>query len=112
MPSHRLSTRAQRFLAQDVQSVMQLELVLALHRDADTPWTPDALARELRAPADWVLDQLTGLTSAGIARREDDGSAYRLDPAGAASRGIDEIAVLYPQRRTSIIKLIFARATG
>jgi hypothetical protein len=112
MPSDRLSIRAQRFLAQDVSSVMQLELVLALHRDPAASWTPAALAGELRAPAAWIVEELTALLAVGVARSDDDGTTYRLERAGADSAGLDEIAAAFPRRRTSIINLIFAATPG
>jgi hypothetical protein len=110
MPSDQLSTNARRFLARDVTSVMQLELILVLHRDAQVRWTPDALAGELRAPAEWIVEELAALAASGVARTDDGGATYRLEQAGAAAAWVNEIAALYPARRTSIINLIFAPA--
>jgi hypothetical protein len=110
MPSDHLSAHARRFLAQDVTSVMQLELILVLHRDPSARWTPDELARELRASEVWVAEQLSLLTTATVVRTDDDGTTHRLDPEGAHAAGLEEIAASYPQRRTSIINLIFASA--
>lgn len=110
MPSDHLSAHARRFLAQDVTSVMQLELILVLHRDAAQSRTPEALAGELRAPVEWIVEELATLAAAGVARSDDGGETYRLEQAGAAAVGVDEIAALYPARRTSIINLIFASA--
>jgi hypothetical protein len=112
MPSDHLPANAQRFLAQDVTSVMQLELILVLHRDASVSWTADALARELRTSQVWVAEELERLTAAAVVRSDDDRAGHRLDVVGARGAGLDEIAASYPQRRTSIINLIFASAPG
>lgn len=110
MPS-RLSHAARRFLADDVHSVMQLELVLLLHREATRAWTAHEAARELRAPAPWVETQLVDLIALGlVAVEEHDDGAVRYRFLARASRAavVDEIAGSYPRRRTSIIKAIFS----
>lgn len=112
MPSDHLPAHAQRFLAQDVTSVMQLELILVLHRDASVSWTPDALALELRTSPVWVAEELARLTTSAVVCSDDRGATHRLDLAGTRAAGLDEIAASYPQRRTSIINLIFASAPG
>ncbi|HEY4097557.1 MAG TPA: hypothetical protein VGM33_18685 [Baekduia sp.] len=108
MAAHRLSSAARRLLAEDVDSVMALELVLLLHADASTPWTVQAAARELRTAEAWVAAQLSALTAIGIARRADGGQAYAFDATDPTAPAVEEIADQYRQRRTTIIKLIFS----
>jgi hypothetical protein len=113
MPSRRLSPTARRFLAERIHSVMQLELVLLLARDRDAAWTAPAAARELRAPEAWVADQLVDLVAEGVARVPDgrpDVASFAVDGPWAAA--VDEIAGQFAQRRTSIIRLIFAPASA
>ena len=106
MPSHVLSPTARRFLTEDVDSVLQLELLLLLHRDATVAWTPDGVSRELRAPEPWVADQLTQLTLAGpLVQADDHRYAFNADDTLAPT--VTEIAALYPQRRATLIELIF-----
>ena len=107
MPS-RLSAPARRFLADDVHSVMQLELVLLLHRDRDAAWTAMGLARELRTAEPWVAGELVDLVALGAARATDGAvPTYRAEAGGPLTPAIEEVAALYPTLRTTIITLIF-----
>jgi len=107
MTAERLSPATRRFLVEDIQSVMQLELVLLLHRDAGQAWSSAAAARELRAPQPWVQTQLEGFVQRGLtATPASDGPRYRFDPTGPLAAVIDEIALCFSQWRTSIIALI------
>lgn len=107
MAAERLSAATRRFLVEDIQSVMQLELVLLLHRDAGVAWSSAAVARELRAPQPWVETQLEGFVARGLtATTAPDGSRYRFDPTGPLAAVVDEIALCFSQWRTSIIALI------
>jgi hypothetical protein len=108
MATHRLSPAARRLLAEDVDSVMQLELVLLLHADPAAPWSVEAAARELRTGEAWVAAQLSALAAMGLARPVDGGLAYAFDAADPLAPAVAEIADQYRQRRTSIIKLIFS----
>ena len=102
-----LSAGIRRFLHEDIHSVMQLELVLLLHRDADLAWSAAAAARELRAPQPWVETQLEGFVQRGLAETTpEDDPRYRFDSTGAPAAVVDEIAVCFSQWRTSIIALI------
>ncbi len=107
MATERLSAATQRFLTEDIHSVMQLELVLLLHRNADRLWSVAAAAREVRAPQPWVEDQLKGMVALGLVELilEDDPS-YRFDRGAALAAAVDEIALCFPQWRTSVIALI------
>lgn len=86
---------------------MQLELVLLLHRERDRCWSAAAAARELRAPEQWLEDQLQALLARGVAATSSqEEGCYRLDVAGPMAPTIDEIALRYPQWRTSMVALI------
>jgi hypothetical protein len=109
MPPRRLSASARRFLAAEVHSVLQLELMLLLAADWSRTWTAAAAARELRAPEPWVAGQLADLVVAGLARTVDpEALAHRFAADGPSAGVVAEIGEQFPQRRTSIIKLIFA----
>lgn len=106
MPAERLSAPTRRFLVEDIQSVMQLELVLLLHRDAGLAWSSAAASRELRAPQPWVETQLEEFVRRGLAETTPEDSRYRFDPTGPRAAVVDEIALCFSQWRTSIIALI------
>jgi hypothetical protein len=107
MALERLSARTRRFLTEDIHSVMQLELVLLLHRDADRLWSAAAASRELRAPQPWVEDQLEGMVSHELVEvTSEDGPRYRFHRGGPLAEAIEEIASCFPQWRTSVVALI------
>jgi hypothetical protein len=109
MPPRRLSASARRFLAAEVHSVLQLELMLLLAAVPSRAWTADEAARELRAPEPWVAGQLADLVVAGLARtRDPEALGHRFAKDGPCAAVVAEIADQFPRRRTSIIKLIFA----
>lgn len=107
MAAEPLSASARRFLVEEIRSVMQLELVLLLRRDGDRRWGAAAAARELRAPRPWVEDQLKGMVALGLVEAtEDDDPRYRFARGAPLAAAVDEIALCFPQWRTSIIALI------
>jgi hypothetical protein len=109
MSSRRLSADARRFLAEHVDSVLLLELVLVLERDPARAWTAADAAGELRAPEPWVGERLGALAALGVAAatRGAAGEAYTFAAAGPWAPAIAEIAAQFPRRRTSIIEAIF-----
>jgi hypothetical protein len=110
MASERLSAASRQFLTDEIHSVMQLELLLLLHRDADLRWSAAAASRELRAPQPWVEDQLRGMVAHGLVEatlEDEDEPLYRFDRRGPLAAAIDEIALCFPRWRTSMIALIY-----
>lgn len=108
MPSRRLSLSARRFLAQEVHSVMHLELVLLLARHPMRLWSAADAARELRVTEAWTRGQLSRMVGQGMARAAEAPGRYGWDVSGPWTAAITEIHAHYPGRRTSIIKHIFA----
>jgi hypothetical protein len=107
MAAERLSAASRRFLVEDIESVMQLELVLLLHRDGGLAWSSAAASRELRAPQPWVETQLARFVQRGLAETTpEDDPRYRFDSTGPLVAVVDDIAGCWSQWRTSIIGLI------
>lgn len=109
MSSRRLSADARRFLAEHVDSVLLLELVLVLQRDPARAWTAADAAAELRAPEPWVGEKLGELVALGVVD-VDAGSgagAYAFAAGGPWAPAVTEVAAQFPRRRTSIIEAIF-----
>lgn len=98
-----------------IESVVQLELLLLLHRDATTSWTTDEVARELRIEPAWAAAQLNHLRQQGLLGVGSDASGteiYRYDPASPALRGaVDGLARAYVDRRVTVIAMIYAPPT-
>lgn len=105
MSSRRLSADARRFLAEHVDSVLLLELVLVLQRDPARAWTAADAAAELRAPEPWVGEKLGELAALGVV--DAGAGAYAFAAGGPWAPAVTEVAAQFPRRRTSIIEAIF-----
>lgn len=112
MSFDRISPRVRTFVAEHIDSVTQLELLLLLHRDPAARWRAADAAHEMRMPLDWAAAQLERFRSAGLLVCTDDSAPwffYRADNDAAAL--IDEVAETFRRRRTSMTALIFAPST-
>lgn len=92
--------------------MMQLELLLLLHRDESRKWPAHDAARELRAPPAWVETQLVDFIALGLADacQADGVPAFRFRRTADRAAVVDEVAREYPRRRTTVIKTIFSAA--
>jgi hypothetical protein len=109
MPPRRPSVNARRFLAAHIHSVVQLDLLLLLHRDRALAWTASDAARELRAPEPWIAGQLADLCAAGVAAAgPEDPPAFRFAARDALGEVVLELADLHARRRTTLVRLIHA----
>ena len=96
---------------------MDLECLLLLQRHCARDWSAAELGRELRIDEQWATQELIDLTRRGFLA---DNSAHPSTPPStpryryaAATAALDEavqqLAVLYVQRRVTVIELIYAR---
>jgi hypothetical protein len=98
----------QRFIAAEIQSVGQLEVLLLLRGAADKNWTSDEVARALVMQRPSVEAWLDTMAVRGLLAATDD--AYRFaPPSGEVERTIDELAESYARYRVAVIGVIFSR---
>jgi hypothetical protein len=106
-----ISPDVQRFVVERINSVAQLELLLALRRDPSVEWTVPMASAEMRYPRAWVAEQLLGFQRAGLvetgARVE---LSFRYEPRGGLARIVDELAETFDRRPRAITAMIFADA--
>jgi hypothetical protein len=108
-----LSSRLKRFIADHIDSVMQLELLLLLRERSDQAWSAEGLAQECRVESIWVDGHLRSMVSAGLAMSFDTTPpTYRYAPkTPELTDTVDELARAYADRRVTVIGLIFAKPT-
>lgn len=100
-----------RLIADHVESVSQLEVLLLLQGGGDELWSPDDVSQRLKTPAEHAEAALSKFARAGIAAVEVGASgeprfAYR--PSSVAMRkAVDTLAGLYATHKTSVIAVIF-----
>jgi hypothetical protein len=97
------------FLADHIDSVVQLEVLLLLHSRRDAAWQAGDVARELRIDSGWTEAALAKLAAAGILDQPAP-AAWRYAPrAPQVDLTVSRLADEYSQRRVSIISLIFSK---
>ena len=106
-----IPSEVRAFIAEYLDSVVQLETLLMLHAAPDKGWQADDLARELRIDRAWAEGQLAGLCQQGLLTHGQAGGVaeYRYAPAAAVRGAVDGLAKAYAERRVTVISLIFAK---
>jgi hypothetical protein len=112
-----VSAEVSNFLADHIESVLELELLLVLRADAARAWTATDLATQLKIDPAFATAQLEKfydrrLLSAerGTDRPE---PAYRYAPAPAElDAAVAAVAAAYASHRVTIIGLIFSKPTS
>jgi hypothetical protein len=104
---------AKAFIADHVDSVLLLEILLLLHARRDRAWSPQQVSVELRMESGWAQEQLRHLCAREVLVCKDAPEpTYQFapkDPAVAAA--VDDLARAYADRRVAVISLIYSRPT-
>lgn len=100
-----------QFIADHIDSVLQLEILLLLLDHAEKEFSVDDVVTELRVDVGFVREQLDNLCARGmIACTGQSSSTYRYNPRSAEMRqAIEGLRTAYADRRVSVISLIFAK---
>ena len=97
-----------RFIAAEIESVGQLEVLLLLRGAADKNWTAEEVARALVMQTPSVEIWLQTMAGRGLVAAADD--TYRFAPPSAeVERTIDGLAESYAKYRVAVIGVIFSR---
>lgn len=100
-----------RFLRDEIDSVRELEMLVALRAAGPVATTAGALASALRSGDEWTGEQLARMAAKGFvsATTEAGHVVYRYAPdRPALAAVIDDVARLFETRRTHVIGLIFS----
>ncbi len=111
MRAGELPEAVRRFIADHIDSVEQLEILLLLFHHPERSWTAEAVARELRISALSAGDRLKDMArSTLLARVQGSEGEYRYAPEnqqqGVVVAGL---AAAYSERRVTVINLIFSK---
>lgn len=101
----------QQFLAQHIQSIHELEMLLLLYAEADKRWTIDMVANHLYIPSEVVEERLVDLSVRNLLRRvmePKQGSVYT--PRDEHHTFMQHLALHYKDRRVTMISFIFSRS--
>jgi hypothetical protein len=99
------------FLAQHVDSVEQLEILLLLHQHPDMDWTPEETAARLYGNPESAARRLARLRDTRLLTgTAPPAASYRYDPVSAEMRdAVARLAETYRERRVAVITLIASR---
>ncbi|HWB14398.1 MAG TPA: hypothetical protein VG826_34550 [Pirellulales bacterium] len=106
-----LPDEVRRFIASNISSVAQLEVLLLLREHRDREWTADEVSRALYAAAGGMADQLNDLVSRGLAyvtETPERHYRYRLTKDDTLDAVVDSLMKVYKERRVAVISLIYS----
>lgn len=109
-----LPDEVRRFIATNIRSVAQLELLLTLRAEPDRWFTAEAVSRSLYMAEEPTVAQLSELESGGLLAKDTSvgGPRYRYQPQNEELlRLVDQLAALYHDRRLAITNAIYAGPT-
>lgn len=102
------------FLADHIDSVLELELLLLLRSESARTWTAAELANELKIDPAFAAAQLEKFHHRKfLARTDQADGAYRYAPASPElDAAVASVAATYATHRVSMIALIFSKPTS
>lgn len=106
----RLPDELRAFIARNIHSVEQLEILLFLRRRADTAHTAPGIARELHFDVRSTANRLGELDRVGLLRQTAEG--YHYAAAGALDAAVRLLHDAYVDRRVAVISAIYAGGGG
>ncbi|HZS48437.1 MAG TPA: hypothetical protein VFC63_25430 [Blastocatellia bacterium] len=103
-----------QFLARNINSIAELEVLLLLQRDSNLKRTAAEVARELSIDEQWATAQLSELAAKGLLTAESGSDIrYSYSPKSSDLRiSIDQLAKIYTTQRVAIITFISSRSTN
>lgn len=99
-----------RFIAANIASVAQLEVLLLLRGEREREWTADEVSRALYAAASGMAEQLNDLEAKGLVLVTQSPEArFRYQPRDEELDAVvGRMADLYKERRVAVISLIYS----
>lgn len=108
MANQFISEELKALIKEQIQTVFRLEVLLLLHGEQSSSFTPADVALELGFEEDVAQDQLRSLAALGLlVESNTDEAKYSYQPANAEMGSmVDELAITYSKRRVPILSLI------
>lgn len=113
--SAELPAEVRELLAERLESIAQLEVLLLLQRSAPEVWDAERLSAELRIERAWAAAQLPRLLAQGFLARigaSAHGSfdLYRFAPASPElAKAVESLAACYADRRVSVVAQLYSK---
>lgn len=101
----------QRFIADNIDSAEQLELLILLHDNPAQEWDPESASKAIYTVPQSAELRMRELAARGLITQTDEqGPRFRYAPGSTETeRQVRELASAYRTRRVAVINLIYAR---
>jgi hypothetical protein len=104
-----LTRAAERLIAEHVESVGTLDLLLLLHGGRGREWSSAELCETLRCPDGWIEGRLAQLIELGLLAEVGD-DRYQYRRGGRFGPAVDDIARVCRRDRATVTRRIFTRS--
>lgn len=106
-----ITPRVRAIIAEQIDSVMQLEVLLLLADNPAREWDPAEVAQQFRIDLEWVDSQLRGLAARGLVQIIDGPPVrFRYQPrTPELAQAVAELGQAYANRRVTVIGMIFSK---
>jgi DNA-binding IclR family transcriptional regulator len=102
-----------QFIAQQIDTVPQLECLLLLHQHDNRAWLPEEIAARIYISRETAQGILEALVRRKLVSVEDDPSRYRFTPSEAGSHAlVAEVANTYQRHLVPIATFIHSKASA
>ena len=107
----RIAPAVQRFIAERIDSVGQLEVLLLVRSEPERRWSASEVSRELRSESTWAEVQLEYLRVEGLlVATRSNRPTYRYDRARSELETVvKQVSDAFEDQRAEVIKLIFSQ---
>ncbi len=111
MTNEDIPEEVKRFIADHIDSVEALEVLLLLKDNPDREWGAGDVSRALYTQPESAAARLADLQSINLlAARDESGLLYRYSPGpDNPDRVVTELSKAYKERRVTVITLIFSK---
>ena len=107
----RIAPAVQRFIAERIDSVGQLEVLLLVRSDPERYWSASEVSRTLRSRRTWAEVQLEYLCVEGLlSARESNAPSYRYEPTRPELEAVvARLCEAFESQRAEVIRLVFSQ---
>ncbi len=99
----------EQFIAANIHTVEEVEILTLLVRSPETFWSADAIAQHLGLKPDLVGARCRDLERRGLLKSGESGPVFRFAPISDETRDmVNELVTAYRDRRISVINAIYS----
>jgi hypothetical protein len=111
----KLPAHVEEFIANNLDSVEMLDVLLLVRRHRDRAWIPEQVSERLYTTPRSAANRLEALAACGLVTVKEDGAhaAYTYSPrSGELERVAADLEQAYSTRRITVINLIFSKPSA